>query len=850
MKSITYRLPLVLWCLVALFLLTAFTSIKIFAYSSGPPDGRTGSPADGFQTCNDIGCHNSYPLNSGSAIFSLSAPTSYTLGETLSISISFGNSSTLKHGFELSALDANNNHVGTFSSVDGDGNTQTSNGDYIKHTSAGSSQSGNASWNVQWTSPTSEVQNPVTFYAAGNEANGDSTNQGDYIYTTTTQISSVVSTPTTTPSATPVVTPTPTPSTSVTPKIAAEGSAYGHYSLALKSDGTMWSWGYNTVGQLGDGTYTNRNTPVKVKNLYSNIVDIACGGAITLALKSTGTVWQWGNGLGTTPKRFDDLDGVKAIASGTYHHFAIKNDGTLWAWGDNEYGQLGNGKTTDSHEKPVQVSGISDVVAVAGGMYHSIALKSDGTVWTWGWNNFGQLGNGTKGTNEYIPIQVNDLSNVTAIAASWYWSFALKSDGTLWGWGYNAWGQLGDGTRNDRSSPIQSGGGLSDIIAIAGSDFTLVLRKDGTVWGWGSNNGGLGNNIDRGQIAYDPLQISGIDNVIAIAAGMSHALALKSDGTVWAWGSNYYGQIGNGEGGDDGETALYVDTPVQVKDLNLYASTPSSNGIIFGFVDDEEDDALEGVTVTLDGADHSESVETDKEGFYEFRNLLAGDYTLTYEKDGFQTYTESISLLDGEIKEIRTITLEKVVPTPTPSPTPSSSNIFGFVYDSEEEPIQDVTVTIKGDNYSGSTSTDEYGYYELKNLLSGDYTLTYNKEGYQTKTKDITLEEKENLDLGIITLELVEKGSIFGYVTDFRGYEIDSATIRMKGLNTGYSKTISSDTDGYFEFTDLEADTYILTAKKSGYKQGKRIVKLSEGEARDVELKMKRKRTTSVQSQF
>src|SRR3990167_8194730 len=151
----------------------------LFAYSSGPPDGRTGSPADSLQTCNDTGCHNNYALNS----------------------------STAKHGFELSALDTNNNHVGTFSSVDGDGNTQTNNGDYIKHTSAGSSQSGNASWNVNWTAP-ADGEGVVTFYAAGNEANGDGTNQGDYIYTTTAQSSTAAVTPTTTPTATPIATPT------------------------------------------------------------------------------------------------------------------------------------------------------------------------------------------------------------------------------------------------------------------------------------------------------------------------------------------------------------------------------------------------------------------------------------------------------------------------------------------------------------------------------------------------------------------------------------------------------------------------------------------------------------------
>lgn len=179
----------------------------VFAFSGGPLDGRTGSPADSGKTCNDTGCHNTYTLNSGAATFSVSAPSNYTLGN-VNVTVSFSNSSTAKHGFELSALDAGNNHVGTFSNVDG--NTQTSDGNYIKHTSAGSSQSGNANWNVQWTAPTSEVQDPVTFYAAGNEANGDGSPLGDYIYTKTAQISKAVATPTaeTTPSPTPVATPT------------------------------------------------------------------------------------------------------------------------------------------------------------------------------------------------------------------------------------------------------------------------------------------------------------------------------------------------------------------------------------------------------------------------------------------------------------------------------------------------------------------------------------------------------------------------------------------------------------------------------------------------------------------
>lgn len=171
----------------------------IFAYSGGPPNGRTGSPADDFKTCKDIGCHNTFALNSGKATFSISVPDNYTLGEVVPVTISFNNSNTAKHGFELSALDASDKHAGTFSSVDNKTQTDDGKGNYIKHTSAGSSQSGNATWNVTWTAPSSEVKNPVTFYATGNEANGDGTHNGDYIYKITRVTSQLVPTPTPTP---------------------------------------------------------------------------------------------------------------------------------------------------------------------------------------------------------------------------------------------------------------------------------------------------------------------------------------------------------------------------------------------------------------------------------------------------------------------------------------------------------------------------------------------------------------------------------------------------------------------------------------------------------------------------
>ena len=217
--------------------------------------------------------------------------------------------------------------------------------------------------------------------------------------------------------------------------------------------------------------------------------------------------------------------------------------GTTWAWGYNNSGQLGDGTTTDRNA-PVQASGLTGVVAVSGGGAHGIALKSAGTVWAWGENYAGQLGDNTT-TDRHTPVQVRDLSEVVAVAGGGAHSLALKSDGTVWAWGENGNGQLGNGTDVDSSVPVQVTA-LSEIVGIAGgSQHSLAVKSDGTVWAWGFNGlGQLGDGTTDDSNA--PVQVSGLSGATAVSGGGAHSMALKSDGTVWSWGANAKGQLGNG----------------------------------------------------------------------------------------------------------------------------------------------------------------------------------------------------------------------------------------------------------------------------------------------------------------
>ncbi|MDJ0805950.1 MAG: hypothetical protein QNJ78_03870 [Gammaproteobacteria bacterium] len=337
------------------------------------------------------------------------------------------------------------------------------------------------------------------------------------------------------------------------------------HSLAVGSDGSVWAWGANEYGQLGNGSTTYSALPVQVQGL-TNIVSVAAGGRHSLALAGNGTVWAWGNnyggqlGDGTTQRRFipvqvPDLDGVKAIAAGNSHSLALLDDGTVRGWGFNHFGQLGDGMT-QSRNIPVKVAILNQVLEITAGRHHSLARLADGTVWAWGWNLYGQLGDYSR-IDRHRPVQVQDLFYIKRISAGSNYSLVLDSYAEVWSWGANRYGQLGRETPacTPGTCPIdiQRIPDLDEVYDIeAGAEFALALRRDGSVWGWGDNT--YGQIPGRLTSPHVPTPIEGLNSVTAIAAGSTHAIAMQSDdqcpilfgGRLMAWGNNLRGTRGDG----------------------------------------------------------------------------------------------------------------------------------------------------------------------------------------------------------------------------------------------------------------------------------------------------------------
>lgn len=335
-------------------------------------------------------------------------------------------------------------------------------------------------------------------------------------------------------------------------------------SFYLCNDGTIRSFGNNDSLSLGIGTSTVSSGVPQQVGTINNVRSIAAGYYHGMAIKNDSTVWTWGgnqfgqlgDGSNTnkgTPAQVAGLSGIKAVSGGQagFHSLALKANGTVYSWGKNTEGQLGIASPTSGINTPTLVPGLTGIVAIAGGEYHSIALKNDGTVWSWGRNVEGQLGNGTQGASSYssTPVQATGVSSIIAIAGGRYWSAALRSDGTIWTWGQNQYAQLGNGTQGPTSfstTAVQVAG-ITGVRAIAASAFHgLALLNDSTVRAWGRNSDGQYGNGTTSSFSLVPVTVIGANQIVEIKAGTNYSLFKKLNGALWAAGRNLYGQLGNG----------------------------------------------------------------------------------------------------------------------------------------------------------------------------------------------------------------------------------------------------------------------------------------------------------------
>ncbi len=326
---------------------------------------------------------------------------------------------------------------------------------------------------------------------------------------------------------------------------------YDH-SLVIKSNGSLFAFGINTYGAIGDGSTTSRSIPVEV---MQDVISVSAGNDHSLALKADGTLWAWGWNLGgqlgdgtittrLTPVKI--MTNVISISAGRYYSLALKTDGTLWSFGSNDRGQLGVGTLVDS-SVPKQI--MTNVVAMSAGSYHGFALKADGNLWSWGWGGYGQLGT-LLHYDTQSPLQV--MSGVSSMSGGYGHSMVIKPDGILLAFGLGAAGQLGTGSSSDYNDPSQSMVGVADVSA--GVAHTTVLRMDGTVWTFGYNlNGQLGDGTVDGR--YTPLQV--MSEAISVVSGGAHTLVVKPNGTLWTFGRNASGQLGDG-------TFIQRNLPIQV----------------------------------------------------------------------------------------------------------------------------------------------------------------------------------------------------------------------------------------------------------------------------------------------
>jgi alpha-tubulin suppressor-like RCC1 family protein len=326
----------------------------------------------------------------------------------------------------------------------------------------------------------------------------------------------------------------------------------------------LWGWGRTNTGQLGVNNTNTKTVPVTTFAGGTNWKQISGGYGHTAAIKTDGTLWTWGNnGSGqvgandattrqTPVTTFIGGNTWKQVSSGNSHTAAIKTDGTLWIWGSGTNGQLGNNDSTAHRSTPVTTfAGGTNWKQISGGFACTSAIKTDGTLWTWGRNNYGQLGTNDT-TQRNTPVTTflggNTWKQLSCIGGETL--LAIKTDGTLWTWGRNTVGQLGVNDTTNRSTPVTTFLGGTNWKQVSGGNFhNAAIKTDGTLWTWGTGTSGqLGNNDSTANRNTPVTTFAGGTNWKRVSVTLgSHTAAIKTDGTLWTWGNNNFSQLGTND---------------------------------------------------------------------------------------------------------------------------------------------------------------------------------------------------------------------------------------------------------------------------------------------------------------